>query len=99
LRLLFPKKGSNGSTTPDEKLPMQLARWIVSARPTRFNARETRRKLNGPLRDATSMNKACDALIEGGWIRPVHKDLGPGKGRPSTDFDVNPACLSQHKAA
>ena len=33
---------------------MELARWILDTRPTRFNARETRRKLGGGLREANA---------------------------------------------
>ncbi len=51
----------------------------------RFNAREMSRSICGPLRDSTAMAKACDALVEAGWIR-----LLPHGGTKRKDYEVNP---------
>jgi hypothetical protein len=81
-----------------DRLGMELARWLARERPQRFNAREARRKIGGLLREPKAMEKACEVLAEAGWIRSLQKPSGPGMGRPSTDFLVNPAILVQIKA-
>jgi hypothetical protein len=53
----------------------------------RFNARELRRKLGGPLREAQAVDAACAVLEEAGLIRPV---IQGGGHRPRKDFHVNP---------
>jgi hypothetical protein len=46
--------------------------------------KETRRAINGLVREAKDMNEACDDLVKAGWIR-----LLPTKGRTRI-YEVNP---------
>jgi Protein of unknown function (DUF3987) len=75
------------SIPDDERNAMRLARWVVDNRALEFNARETRRKVGGPLRGAKAMAAACEFLIEANWIRPKNSR---NSGRPRGDFEVNP---------
>jgi hypothetical protein len=79
----------------DDRLAMELARWIAREKPQHFNGRKTRRKLLGSLREAKAMDRACEVLVEANWIRPVERAAQPGKGRPALNFDVNPALLTK----
>jgi hypothetical protein len=81
----------------EERRAMELARWIVEARPERFNARETRRQIGGSLRDSKPMSQACEVLAQAGWIRPVAARSGTGGGRTPSDYEVNPALLTELK--
>jgi hypothetical protein len=83
----------------DDRRAMELARWIMQARTTPFNARETRRKLGGGLRDAKAMALACEVLTQAGWIRPVERPSGAGGGRVPASYDVNPAVFEKQQAA
>jgi hypothetical protein len=56
-----------------------------------FNARQLRRTMGGPLREADAMKQACADLAEAGLIRPLSAQPGPQGGRPSSDWEVNPA--------
>jgi hypothetical protein len=80
-----------------DRLGMELARWIAQERPQQFNARATRRKINGSLREPKNMSMACKVLTEANWIRPLQKSGGPGMGRPPTDFLVNPELLRKFR--
>lgn len=72
-----------------------LARHLKQAGESRFNARNTRHKIGGTLRDATDMAAACKALAEAGLIRPDFLRVGPGHGRAAQNYEVNPAVWGQ----
>ena len=76
---------------PAERAAMALARHLRRERLTTFNARLLRRAMGGPLREADAMKRACADLVEAGLIRPVGPRPGPSGGRPSSDYEVNPA--------
>ena len=82
-----------------DRRAMLLARWIDETKPARFNARETRRSMGGPLRDPKHMEQACEALAQAGWIRPAGVRSGLRAGRTSSDYEVNPALLLSREAA
>ncbi|MFM9861316.1 DUF3987 domain-containing protein [Pseudoxanthobacter sp. M-2] len=56
-----------------------------------FNARDLRRKIGGPFREAKVMSAACDVLEEGGLIRKCPSRAGGTKGRQKADYEINPA--------
>ncbi|MBM1171267.1 DUF3987 domain-containing protein [Microvirga arabica] len=92
--LLMAQRVFGEAAIPEQdRLGMELARWIGQERPQRFNARTTRRKINRGLREPKAMKIACEALTEANWIRPLEKPGGPGMGRPPTEFVVNPILL------
>jgi hypothetical protein len=76
---------------PAERAAMALARYLRRERLTTFNARLLRRAMGGPLREADAMKRACTDLVEAGLIRPAGPRSGPQGGRPSSDYEVNPA--------
>jgi hypothetical protein len=82
----------------EERLALELARWIVRTTASAFNARLTRRKLGGLLREAKHMTKACEVLIQAGWIRSSGKPT-PSGGRTASDYEVNPTLLEEARAA
>ncbi len=79
----------------EDRLGMELARWIMRTNPAQFNARETRRAIRGPLHDAKAMQQACEVLRQAGWIRPVGRSSGASTGRLPTNYEVNPALLKE----
>ena len=75
-----------------ERAAMALAHHLRRERLHTFNARQLRRALGGPLRDADVIKRACAELVEAGLIRPASGARpGPSGGRPSSDYEVNPA--------
>jgi hypothetical protein len=81
----------------EDRLGMELARWIARTKPKRFNARETRRSIRGPLHDSKAMQQACAVLTEACWIRPAGRSSGSSVGRLPTNYEVNPALLTKEK--
>lgn len=73
-----------------DRLAMVLARHLRDTGEPGFNARDVRRKVGGPLRDAADMDLACTELEEAGLIRPA-ASAQTGRGRRPKAFDVNPA--------
>jgi crescentin len=71
----------------------------IESERARSNARETRRKLGGGLRDAKAMALACEVLTQAGWIRPVERPSGAGGGRVPASYEVNPAIFEKQQAA
>ncbi len=78
------------SIPPDEQAAVAVARWIVGNSVDRFNARDARRRIGGPVRDARLMDSATDALVDAGVIAPAPNRSAATPGRPSKDFIVNP---------
>jgi hypothetical protein len=61
--------------------------------PEKFNAKDPRREIGGPLREASPMDEACAALVEAGLIRPRPERGGHNPGRMAKNYQVNPAVL------
>jgi hypothetical protein len=75
-----------------DRRAMVLAQHIHKHGLTRFNARSLRREIGAAVgTEAAEMDKACAVLIDAGWIRPSGYS---GKGRPASNYEVNPAVLS-----
>jgi len=79
---------------------VQAAKHLISilrrAGVERFNAARVRRSEHGPvgeLRDASTMNLACETLEAACLIRDVGVRAGQTSGRKPQDFAVNPALL------
>ena len=73
-----------------------LARWLITTKRDRFNARTVLRKHRGQLpgiRETKDMDEACAALVDAGWLRPAGTRDGDTKGRATKAFEVNPAAL------
>lgn len=64
-----------------ERAAMTLIRFLKRNGLATFNARDARREVGGPLRDAAAMDAACDALVEAGLIRGRFSRAGSVKGR------------------
>lgn len=73
----------------DQRVAMVPARWLRHQRLNAFNARDTRRAPNAPLRETKDMDSACEALAEAGLIR---RKEGKGKRK---DFEVSPVLLGE----
>ncbi|HEY5107328.1 MAG TPA: DUF3987 domain-containing protein [Caulobacteraceae bacterium] len=70
-----------------------LARWLQRLGKGTFNARDARRSPKGPggrLNQPAPMSAACDVLATAGLVRAL--SLGK-RGRPASDFEVNPLLL------
>jgi hypothetical protein len=66
-----------------------LLQWLRSNKSETFNAKTTRRKVGGILREAEDMSKACECLEGAGLIRrPTNAKKGPG--RKSSNWEVHP---------
>ncbi len=55
----------------EDRLVMELARWIARTKLAQFKAPETRRAIRGPLHDPKAMRQACEVLKQAGWVRPA----------------------------
>ena len=73
---------------------LYLARQIRRRRVPAFNARDLRREINGPVRDAEVMQRACDDLAAEGIIRRAFTRAGRRLGQPAKNYEVNPAFLA-----
>ena len=70
-----------------------LARFLLNERPSTINARHlrlTKKSALPGIRDSKTMDEACTALCEAGWLRPAFTRAGDGKGRKAKIYDVNP---------
>jgi hypothetical protein len=76
---------------PADRAAMALARHLRRLGLETFNARTLRNSIGGTLREADAMKKACADLAEAGLIRSTSARPGPQGGRPSSDWEVNPA--------
>jgi hypothetical protein len=74
-----------------ERTARALARYLRRHRVRTFNARTMRREMGGPVREASAMSAACAELVDAGLIRPRPSRAGERGGRPTSDYDVNPA--------
>jgi hypothetical protein len=79
------------SVPPEEACAIAVAKWIVATKVDRFNARESRRRIGGAVRDAKAMDQACEVLVEAGAIMPDPTRTGNTLGRTAKDYRVNPA--------
>jgi Protein of unknown function (DUF3987) len=77
----------------EERRAMVLVRWLRSTGVPTFNAREARRKISGPLRNAKDMQAACEVLEEAGLIRSIASRAGEKPGQQTKDYEVNPAVM------
>lgn len=73
-----------------ERQAIALARHLRAKRIAKFNARDLRREIGGPLREAEAMERACVTLIESGLIRPEFARAGETKGRTAKNYETNP---------
>ena len=76
---------------PADRAAMALARHLRRLGLTTFNARSLRNSIGGALRNADAMKRACADLAEAGLIRSTSPRPGRQGGRPSSDWEVNPA--------
>ncbi len=58
-----------------------------------LNARDVRRMKLPGLRRADEVEAAIQVLIDSDWLRPLPPQKSPAGGRPSKDFEINPAVL------
>jgi hypothetical protein len=73
---------------------MLLARHLRAHKQAKFNAKNMRRDIGGPLREASAMDAACAALVEAGVIRPWPERSGSTPGRAAKNYEVNPVVLA-----
>ncbi len=78
-----------------ERNAMVLARRLRARQVRSFNAKRLRREIGGPLREATSMDQACAALVEAGLICARPERQGGNPGRAAKNYDVNPAMWAE----
>jgi len=83
----------------EDRLGMELARWVARTTPALFNARETRRRIWGTPSDSKGMHQACDVLTPACWTRLVRKSSETTAGRTPSNLEVNPLLLANRKAA
>nr|WP_294556277.1 DUF3987 domain-containing protein [uncultured Rhodopila sp.] len=78
-----------------ERDARRLARWYLKCpapRPEVLNARELRRKANGPgITTSKRIEAALEELAELGFVQPAPTREGATKGRQRADWTVNPA--------
>ncbi|MCF8503276.1 MAG: DUF3987 domain-containing protein [Caulobacter sp.] len=67
-----------------------LLKRIKRDRSTVINAANLRRNRVAGLRKKEEVDKVLSFLRKGGWIRPQPSRKGQTKGRPRTDYEVNP---------
>jgi hypothetical protein len=89
------------ATPADIAAATMLARFIASRRIESFNARDLQRGagiLGGrpaALKDHTLLMKACNALVDAGWLLEDRSREGDTKGRERRDYLVNPALWAE----
>jgi len=71
----------------------ELARIIARKGVTTINRRVLRRQMRGRLAEDTVYEAAFDTLEDGAWVRPKTRPEGT-RGRPRTDYEVNPHLFS-----
>ncbi len=71
-------------------LGRKLREMVRSEGKLTFNARELRRQIGGPFREAKVMTAACAVLEEGGLVRSCPSRAGASKGRQKADYEINP---------
>lgn len=70
-----------------------LAEWLCLYQPRVLNGRLLKRGQEVPGISGAAADQALAGLVRAGWLRPVTTSGKPG--RPSSDFEVNPAATSE----
>lgn len=103
---MYRRVFAEASVSPADRNTAVLARYLLTEQPDHINARELRltKKTALPgIRDAKSMDLACDSLCEAGWLRPSFTRAGGAKGRRAKNYDVSPRlakiCIAPHSAS
>ncbi|MCF4123852.1 YfjI family protein [Methylobacterium sp. SyP6R] len=78
-----------------ERQAIYLARHLRRTNRAEFVARDLRREIGGPLREADQMNSACEGLVEANLIRPRFTRAGPTKGKAAKRYEVNPVVFAR----
>jgi hypothetical protein len=89
----------DASIPAPEQAAMHVARYLRRTGRSEFNARDLRREIGGPVRQAKAMTAVCSLLEEAGLIRPRFQRDGSKAGRLARDFEVNPAVLEHTSTA
>lgn len=90
---MYRRVFAEASVSPADRNTAVLARYLLAEQPDRINARQlrlTKKSALPGIRDAKSMDLACDSLCEAGWLRPSFTRAGGEKGRKAKNYDVNP---------
>jgi hypothetical protein len=74
-----------------DRAAMVLIKYLRKSGLSRFNARMARREIGGALRNPSTMEAACETLVDAGLIRALPKQDGPG--RKPLNFEVNTSAL------
>lgn len=80
----------DAGTPARERAAAAVARHIRAHGLQRFNARELRRTIGGPVRQGEAMKAALEELAEAGLIRPAPERQGGGPGRKASGYIVHP---------
>ena len=76
-----------------ERSAMILVAYLKRNMLSTFNARDTRRKIGGMLRESRDMLAACNTLEEAGLIKQEFARVGEQKGRRALTYGVHPLVL------
>ncbi|TCO45532.1 uncharacterized protein DUF3987 [Kribbella antiqua] len=85
-----------GRSDPDLDDAREVLAWITKHGHPTFTRRDALRSLQGRTRFTTAadLDPALHILTDHGHIRPKASDTKPGRGRPSTAYEVHPAVLA-----
>ena len=103
---MYRRVFAEASVSPADRNTAVLARYLLTEKPDRINARQlrlTKKSALPGIRDAKSMDLACDSLCEAGWLRPSFTRAGGAKGRRAKNYDVSPRlakiCIAPHSVS
>lgn len=103
---MYRRVFAEASVPEEDRNAAVLARYLLAAQPNRINARQlrlTKKSALPGIRDARSMDQACDSLCEAGWLRASFTRAGGAKGRKAKNYDVNPhlakICIAPHSTS
>jgi hypothetical protein len=83
---------------PESDLAEEILAWIRRHGLQRFTRRDLHRHLRRQVGTAKEWDAPLALLVEHGWIRQVPGDANPKGGRPSIEYEVNPAALLAREA-
>jgi hypothetical protein len=83
---------------PTSDLAEEILAWIRRHRVTRLTKREVHRHLRRQVNDPKEWDAPLALLVEHGWLREIEAEPNPKGGRPSREYAVNLAGLTESRA-
>lgn len=80
---------------PESDLAEAILAWFRRHRAPRFTKRDLHRHLRRQVAKPGEWDAPLSLLVEHGWIRGIASGLGPKGGRPSSEYEVNPAAFEE----